>query len=495
MAGSNGTAKGRLTRGDPLLAIEMQALGRTGLQTWGGRVYEEWLPELRGPAWVRTVREMVDNDPTTGSILFAIEMLIRQVTWRNQAANDSTEAQKARDLFDQIMLDGDMEVSWPDTLSEITTFLPWGWSLLEILPKYRQGDQRDPTRKSKYSDGMVGLRKLSLRSQDSLYRWVFDEEGGVEAMVQQVVSDSTLRVVPLAKSCLFRTTTRKGTPEGRSILRNSWRAWVFKKRLEVIEGIGIERDAAGLPMGLIPSKFMRPDASDADKAYYEFLQEQISSIRRDEREGLLWPSDRDENGNPLYEFKLVSSGGQRQIDVGSVIDRKKQEQAMTVLADVILMGHERVGSYNLADSKTNLLAYALGAWLDCVAEVINQQLYPTLARWNGLDASVIPSLEHGDVESVDLSELGDFISKMAAAGAPLFTGDPAQELYRHLLSVAKLPEPTDAEVQAYQDEEQANQEMAAQLQAAQAAQPPATAPNGAPAEQNPVPAGAGQGGQ
>ena len=32
------------------------------------------------------------------------------------------------------------------------------------------------------------------------------------------------------------------------MLRNSYRSWYYKKRLEEFESVGVERDLAGLPM-------------------------------------------------------------------------------------------------------------------------------------------------------------------------------------------------------------------------------------------------------
>jgi hypothetical protein len=43
-------------------------------------VYEEWLKDLQGIKGVKIYKEMRDNDPICGAIMFAIEMLIRQVT-------------------------------------------------------------------------------------------------------------------------------------------------------------------------------------------------------------------------------------------------------------------------------------------------------------------------------------------------------------------------------------------------------------------------------
>ena len=51
---------------------EMTELGTTGLRRSGGFVIDEYINSLRGSRGHRTYREMAENDPVIGSILFAI---------------------------------------------------------------------------------------------------------------------------------------------------------------------------------------------------------------------------------------------------------------------------------------------------------------------------------------------------------------------------------------------------------------------------------------
>jgi hypothetical protein len=63
---------------------------------------------------------------------------------------------------------------------------------------------------------------------------------------------------------------------------------------------------------------------------------------------------------------------------------------------------------------------------------------------NGWSTERIPSLVPGDIESVDLNELGEFITKLSGAGAPLF---PNKNLENHLKKIAGLPvEDVDTDV-------------------------------------------------
>ena len=58
--------------------------------------------------------------------------------------------------------------------------------------------------------------------------------------------------------------------------------------------------------------------------------------------------------------------------------------ATVMLADFILMGQDKVGSYALSTSKTRIFATAIEAWLDLIANVINEQAIKPLLRVNGL---------------------------------------------------------------------------------------------------------------
>ena len=221
--------------------------GATGLRRSNGYVYEEFLPQLQGYRAIQTYREMRDNDPVIGAILFAIDKLVRQVSWRVQSASSSNEDLIAAKFLESCIQD--MSTSWEDLISEILSMLTYGFSYHEIVYKKRLGpDTNSSETRSKYSDGLIGWRKIPIRAQDTRQYWEFDDAGGVTAMVQSSPPDFTLKTIPIGKALLFRTTSDKNNPEGRSILRNAYRPWYFKRRIEEIEAIGVERDLAGFPV-------------------------------------------------------------------------------------------------------------------------------------------------------------------------------------------------------------------------------------------------------
>lgn len=410
-------------------------IGSTGLVRFGGYISEEFLKELRGKKAIQVYREMSENDPTIGAMLFAIKMLIRQVEWPvepfSKEAADVENAEFLKSCFD------DMEQPWTDTISEILSMLVYGWSLHELVYKMRVGPLAEaPWMRSKYTDGKIGWRKLPIRSQDTLQHWEFSDNGDVLGMFQNAPPDYRLRYIPMGKALLFRTETTKGNPEGRSILRNSYRPWYIKKHVENIEAIGVERDLAGLPIAWVPPAILEPDAPADAKSILATVKEIVTTIKRDQQEGIVFPMMYDENGNKQYDLTLLSTGSRRQFDTTGIINRYDQRILMTTLADFILLGHTKVGTFALSSSKTELFATAIGAWMESVTEVMNRHAIPELFKLNGLPIDRLPKLTHGDIESADLEELGNFITALAQAGAPLF---PNPDLEKHLLEQAGLP--------------------------------------------------------
>ena len=410
--------------------------GSTGLRRSGNYVLEEFLPQLQGYRAIQTYREMRDNDPVVGAILFAIDKLVRQVKWRVQPASSSLEDVKAAKFVESCM--SDMSTSWEDLISEILSMLTYGWSYHEIVYKRRGGqDAPDSTSRSKHDDGYIGWRKMPIRAQDTRQEWRFDENGGITSMVQSSPPDYTLRDIPIEKALLFRTTSDKNNPEGRSILRNAYRPWYYKKRIEEIEAIGIERDLAGFPVMYVDPDIMRADSTAAQQAIFGDYKEAIINIRRDQQEGMILPSIYDDKNNLMYKLELVSAGGSRQFDTNTIITRYDQRIATSVLADFILLGQAANGSYALSSDKTNLFSMSLRCWLEVIRSTFNEHAITRLFKVNGFDMTKLPTMEYGDIETPPLGDLGNYIQVLAGAGVPLF---PDDNLENYLRGLASLPE-------------------------------------------------------
>jgi hypothetical protein len=372
-------------------------VGTTGLKRFGGIIQDEFLPELRGKRGVRVYTEMSQNDGSIGSVLRATEDLIRSVEWSAEPGGTTPSDIEARDFVYSCMTD--MSHSWNDLISSIITMLVYGWDWEEVVYKQRQGPQkpRGETASSKYIDGRIGWRKFATRSQESLYDWILDDNGGIRALRQQGLPDLKLREIPIEKSLLFRTRRNRNSPEGYSYLRTSYLAWYMKRSLQEIEGIGAERDFTGALIVKLP-----PRATEADKNKALTL---IEKWKVDEQFGAVVPDG--------WEVTLINSPGNKQIDTDKAILRYQAEIMMSFLAQFIRLGQVKVGTQALVTGQRDFFYLAIKAVCDNIEETLNMFAIPPLIRLNDFgELTDFPRIVHGEVGQTDVEVFIDAITKI-----------------------------------------------------------------------------------
>lgn len=417
----------KTTKGKP----SYSEIGSTGLHYSSGYVYEEFLPKLRWPRAGDIYLEMSSNDPVITAILLCARQLVRNVTWSVEDASDSPEDKAAGEFLRECM--EDMSTPWTSTIDDILSFFEYGWSYNEIVYKHRTG-KVGRGHNSKYSDGRIGWHKIVGRSQRTLESWKIDEKTGSILGMNQYTEKGTV-FIPIEKALLFRTTTARNNPEGKSLLRGAYRPWYFKKHIEEVEGIGIERDLAGLPVVTAPEgvDVWSNDNPKAVETRADALK-LVSSIRRDRNEGVLMPFG--------WTLELLSSGSSRQFDTSAVINRYDQRIAITMLADIVMLGADKVGSFALANVKQSMLGACLDALMSNVVDIFNTIAIPRLFALNTFNITKYPQMKISKVVAPDTDKIANYISKLSGAKMPLF---PDVDLENYLRSLVNFPAVTENE--------------------------------------------------
>ena len=232
-------------------AAPFSEIGVSGLlRTSGtGYVFEEFLAELSSYKQKQVYREMRDNDAVIGAMFFALEMILRRSEWRVEPAKG-----KKGDQYGEFVKScmTDMSMTWEDFIAECVSEFAFGFALFETVYKRRQG--HDGKKPSRFDDGLIGWRKFAPRAQESILYWIWDDEGGLQGAVQLAAPDYRTVPIPIEKLLLFRTTSSKNNPEGRSLLRNCYRCfdadseiltksgWKFGLDLEATDEVAVLRD-------------------------------------------------------------------------------------------------------------------------------------------------------------------------------------------------------------------------------------------------------------
>ena len=410
-------------------------LGTTGLKAYSGFVREEFRKDLIGLRGIRTYAQMATDD-MIGAVLYANEMLCRQVPWMVTPSDSSNLAAEHASLVHGMLFD-DMSQSWSMFLSECLSFQIYGWAYHELVLKRRSGAippagyvAGDPAwswwAPSQYDDGLIGIRKLPIRAQETLLRWEMDEGGGVQGMIQQDPLAAKTVPIPIDKALLFRLFSYKGNPEGRSLLSSAHESWYYKTHIRRIEGIGIERDLAGLFHARMPVQYMLEDASPGEKAIFEYIKNMGRSVHRDEQACLVTPLVYYDTGHELFKFELLSTGGTRQFDTTAIIQRFDTRILQTVLANVLMIGMQgRTGSYSLGETMSDLYSMGLSTILDSIVGVFNRHAVKRLWRLNALPPETMPTLAHGKVKQIDFDKFSTGVLRLSQAGLVFSPEDEA----------------------------------------------------------------------
>ena len=393
---------------------------------------------------MRVYEEMASNDATIGAALYAIEAFLRRIDYEVKPAADTPEAKAEAVFLDQCM--HDMDQSWDDFISDVLSMLVYGYSLHEIVYKYRRGlDQTNPRYRSRYNDGRLGWRSLALRAQRTIDRWEVDTDTGeILGAYQEAPPKYKTTFLPMRRCVLFRTKAYKNNPEGVSMLRRAYRAWKIKKKLEEVEATGVARDLNGLAVMELPEELMSATATPAQKSVRAQIQKLVSLIARDQVEGVVIPAEVGANGPTGYKFRLASSSGSKQILADGIIRRYDGRIAMSLAAEFLLLGMEKTGSFALAAEKSSHFVKSLEWYARAIVDQLNTVVVPRLMQVNGVPPELWPTIQHSPIQVPDLKELGTFLQQIGGAG--LLT--PTAELEAHIRSVAQFPDPTGEELEA-----------------------------------------------
>src|SRR6056297_2706741 len=424
-----------------------QILGVAGDNTRNGQVRsDEFLPELRGKRAIKKYREMRENDSTIGAVMYAVEQILRDVDMKVKPVDESEASVNEANFLESVL--EDMEHTLDDHVSESLSFLSYGFAWFEVVYKRREGmDTQNPKKRSKFSDGRIGVRKIASRAPWTVSRFEVDQKTGeILGMHQEGSYGNQKHYIPSRKSLYYRTTSINNDPAGRPIIRNAYTSYEFLNNLQSIEAIAVERELAGIPVARVPAEYLSGDATVAQRGFIQELQSILRDVKFNEQGYIIVPSDTypGKDGEPtntrMVDVDLMSSQGNRNIDIDPIVRRYQHDIARSVLSEFLMLGSSG-GSYALSKSKTDLFLRALESYIQTIVDVLNKQLVERLWDLNGLDYDLMPTIVAGDVAPHDLREIAGFLRNLNGANIDV-SNHP--ETVRDLMDIAELEYDPDA---------------------------------------------------
>lgn len=407
------------TNAPPRLAMGQQ--GYPGLKIVCNTIQEESVTKLRMPFLIKEIDEM-KRDSSVASALTFYKMMISRAEWDIRCPVGASKETQERAKFIKSCMH-DMDMSWFSFIQSVLSSIDYGFCINEKVYKRRTKNN------SKYDDGLVGIKSLPVRSQSSFKEWIYSTDGRTLLGFKQSTANlpsgkySELKKsidieIARDKFLLFRTSPQNDNPEGTAALKSAWIAWRYKKAIEEEEMKGIGRDLGGLLNLGIPARYMSPDASSAEKSVYETFQKVTRNVANGEQSGIITPSDVDpETKQKMFTVDLMTSQGSRGYDTNKIIQRFTSQILVTLFADLLQMGADGGGSFALSDNKQDLVQFAIEFRLKEIADVLNNDLIPSLYKQNRWDMKELPFFTFSGITQTSLEEFSKAVQRLAATSS------------------------------------------------------------------------------
>lgn len=428
----------------PRLSLGEQ--GFVGLKVFNKQIIDEANKAFIYPNFIRTVNEIRYNT-TVGAAMNVYRMLLSRVRWDVEPPIGATEEELARVDAVRSMMD-DMEHSWASFIESVVPYLEYGFGINEKVLRRRLARNG-----SKHNDGLVGIRKLPIRNQDTIVGWVFSEDGADLLKVEQTLqnlenayrfqnrtNDVGRIEIDRDKFLLFSASANKGNPQGNSIYKNVFLAY---KRMEILQDqelLGIAKDIQGILKIEAPPQYLDPQSSAENRAVGSGFMSIIDNYNNGTQRGLYVPRIIDpETKLPLFTYELLEAKGIAKYDIESVIRRLQTDILTALNVDVLRLGNDGTGSFSLAESKTSILSLAIDYRLREIQQVLNSDLMRTIYAANGWECTRLPTFSYVDVEEVDIAEFSSAVQRIFATSAIEMDREVMNKI-RKVFGVAALPD-------------------------------------------------------
>lgn len=396
-------------------------MGSLGLRTFSGVTQDELKAELNWPRSINTFRDMSYHSAVNAPLTL-FENIISKATWTYKPPADATEEEKEQaKIINQMMQD--MEQPWSEFIRDVLSSNVFGFSVHEKVFR-----KRYKANGSLYDDGIIGWKKLPIRVQESISKFIFSEDGNEIIGVQQNLSAindiynrfskrSNLINIPRSKFLLFRTGKHRGDPFGKSPLRDAYLAWRFLTALEELEATGVAKDLNGLPVLMLPAQYLAADAPPEVQAIRQYYEGVMRNLQMNEQSAVILPQVIDpESKQPMFKLDLLSVDGKKNFDISKIKEYYKNLIFTSLFADVLQMGQSSTGSFALGSIKNSLSGAYAERLIANIAEVLQNDLIKQTYILNGWNESRIGKFDFDGIEPADLDTFSSAIMRMGASG-------------------------------------------------------------------------------
>lgn len=424
-------------------------ISSSGLNLFSGIPQTELRSELEFPNNIKTYK-LMNYHPSVNASVALYGSMIAKANYRIVTPENATEEEKNRSKIIAQMLFEDMDHPFEDVIEDATTFLVYGFSVSEKV--YRK---RDYSSGSKFNDGLIAPKKITIRHQSSIDKFIFGEDGNeIKGVKQTIVSDTMGRfsnrtntvVIPRSKFLLFTAGGTSDNPYGISPLRNVYLPYKYLSAIEELEAQGVQKELHGIPVLTVPAQYMSSEASPEQKAIFENMKSIVRNLQQGSQAGVVLPSTVDpETRQKLFDITLLSTDGKKAYDLTEIKEYYRNLIFTGLGTDVLLLGSSSSsGSFALASVKNTITGQVVESYLKRIIRVINDDLIKQIYSLNNWPMDRMCKVDYENLSEVDLESYSKAIQRMlSTSGIPVTLDVVNRNL--DMIGVDRLPESTTEE--------------------------------------------------
>jgi len=450
---------------------DQKVMGRSGLKYfYPGWIRDELLTDLQGTKKYQVFKEMGDMNGYCAAALNAFAMFLRRAKWRVDPVVDENKDNGSAQFLEECMRD--MEHSWQTFIAIVSRNVPqMGFAPFEIIYKIRGGDNENEKIASRFDDGRIGWQNFAIRAPETIFHWVWypDDPSRLRGLVQLTPPDYPGDLfIPIEKILLLRAEPGDENPEGRSVLRSSYKPFVTSKYSEDIRNVIMERGGSGIPCADVPAAISNPYSVDPATGEVKLdgdgnpivdyvalatltsIQNTLENMRQGDQPWIIRPVEYqvDGQGNPtgnkLFDITfLTNNGGSMLGEINNIVKDEGMKILMSTMSEFLALGTNATGggSFALSRDKTDNFTLAITSYLDAFEESINNQAVRRLFKLNPEfdNLEVLPRIVHDPIIPVNISEVSAVLAGFKGIGWDLTKEANAEEIKNAILDAVGLP--------------------------------------------------------
>jgi len=360
-------------------SVKKSEIGSHGTSIFAGIIDEEYNTLLLSNEQRCTIYDEALSDPSVFASVKTVQLPITSAKYDVNPASNSTRDRFIANFVHHCLFEA-MDKGFVQLIKDILLSLVFGYAPFEIVEKVEAYNFNNRNYNT------IKLKKLAFRHPKTIEKWEYDDVTNTfQGYWQRIPTNNKLVLIPMKDSVVFTNEQVGDNIEGKSILRPVLKPWKYKEAFYKVEGIGIERNAIGIPVLYLQD----PTGSEIEDG-----KKLVKSIVVHEEMGLVLDKE-------FNDFKFMT-GGIDSVAIHKAIAHHDSKIFIAVFAGFLQLGQEsRGGSRALGDSLIQFFLMGIRSYLDSILDQLNNVIVKRLVDKNFTNVKKYPKV------TANLGTIGD----------------------------------------------------------------------------------------